>query len=728
MILFENNVFHLCTAKTSYVMGVFGGRLLSLYYGKRINSVPEINMMLNTGGVCTFSCADIKVGDRTFSSDNLTMEYPSFGSADLRTPAVSARYADGSEVTRLEYDSYEISEGKYALKGLPAVYSEEGDRVSSLKITLKDKTSKLKVELNYAVFEDYNAITRSATIINGGEESIDINRAMSLCFDLRSNSFDMMTLNGAWARERCPERAAVRTGTQEVSSVRGITSHHENPFFALLSKNADEANGEAYGFNLIYSGNFVAGVQKDAYNTTRAYIGISPQNFLWRLEPGESFTAPEAVSVYSDRGIGEMSRIFHKLYRERLCRGKFRDIRRPVLINNWEATYFDFNEEKILSIAKTAKAADIELMVLDDGWFGKRNGEAGSLGDWVPNTDKLPEGIKGLAKKINALGMKFGLWLEPEMVSPDSDLNRAHPDWCLHINGREPSLGRNQLVLDLTRPEVREYIKSVFDRILGDWGVSYIKWDMNRSLSEAGSAVGGAAAQGKVYHNYVLGLYEIMEYLVNRYPDVLFEGCSGGGARFDGGILHYMPQIWTSDDSDALERVYIQYGTSICYPYSAMGAHVSAVPNHQVFRTTPMKMRGNVSICGQLGYELDLNKLDENDMKLVKEQVAAYKALSDVFHRGDLYRLMIPAGNNAAVNEYLSADKNTVAVCVYTLKGTPNAPRDYVKLTALDASAVYADEKGNRFTGEYLMNFGLPIFYFADYESKVEVFTKIKVN
>ena len=725
MVSFKDNIFHLSTKSTSYIMGVFGGRLLSLYYGKRINRLPKIESMISEGIVRTFSPVDIKENGMSYSTDNLTVEYPTFGSVDLRTPAVSVRYADGSEVTKLEYADYKITSGKYALSGLPAVYAENKDNVSSLKIILEDKVSKLKAELNYAVFEDYDVITRSAVIINGGKTAVDVNRAMSLCFDLRADKFDMITLNGAWARERHPEREAVRIGTQEVSSMRGITSHHENPFFALVGKNTDEQNGEAYGFNLIYSGNFVAGVQKDAYNTTRAYIGINPQNFFWRLEPGESFYTPEAVSVYSAEGIGKMSRIFHKLYRERLCRGKYRDIRRPVLINNWEATYFDFNEEKIISIAKTAKDAGIELMVLDDGWFGRRNGEAGSLGDWVPNTDKLPGGIKGLSEKINALGMKFGLWFEPEMVSPDSDLNRAHPDWCLHIDGRQPSLGRNQLVLDLTRKEVRDYIKSVFDRALGEWGVSYVKWDMNRSMSEAGTAVGGAAAQGKVYHSYVLGLYEIMEYLVNKYPDVLFEGCSGGGARFDGGILHYMPQIWTSDDSDALERVYIQYGTSICYPYSAMGAHVSAVPNHQVFRTTPMKMRGDVSICGQLGYELDLNKLNEEDMNCVKEQVAAYKQLSDVFHNGDLYRLMTPEGNAAAVNEFISGDGNTVALCIYTLKGTPNAARDYVKLVSLDSDAVYKDGDGNEFTGEYMMNFGFPISYYADYESKIKIFKKI---
>lgn len=724
MVSFKNNVFHLATNGTSYIMGVFGGRLLNLYYGKRINRIPEIKDMLPVKGVRTFSCSDVSEEGVTVSSDNLTMEYSTFGSADLRTPAFAATYKDGTAVTRFEYKGYEICDGKYDLPGLPALYAEKGDKVSSLKIILEDKVSGVVAELYYAVFEDYNAIARSVKIINSGESAFDITKAMSLCFDFRRADFDMITLNGAWARERTPERAALRIGTQEVGSMRGITSHHENPFFALVNHNTDEFSGEAYGFNLIYSGNFTAGVQRDAYNSTRAYLGINPQNFLWRLESGESFITPEAVSVYSDSGIGGMSRIFHKLYRERLCRGKYRDIRRPVLINNWEATYFNFNEDKIVSIAKTAKQAGIELMVLDDGWFGKRNSDTDSLGDWIPNTEKLPNGVKGLAQRIKALGMKFGLWIEPEMVSPDSDLNRAHPDWCLHIAGREPTLGRNQLVLDLTRRDVIDYIKSVFDRLLKDGDISYVKWDMNRSMSEVGSACGGKSGQGKVYHAYVLGLYDIMDYVTKKYPDVLFEGCSGGGARFDGGILYYFPQIWTSDDTDALERVYIQYGTSMCYPYSSMGAHVSAVPNHQVFRTTPMSMRGNVSICGQLGYELDLNSLSEEDFSCVKEQVEAYKELSEVFHRGDLYRLLTPLGNDAAVNEFVSEDKNMVAICVYTLKGTPSAPRDFIKLRALDSNADYIDRKGNVFTGEYLMNFGIALSYMQDYESEIIVLKK----
>ena len=724
MISFENNIFHLFTKSTSYICGILDGRLLNLYYGKRLNRTPELKKMLPINYARAFSCVDIE--SYGISTDNLTMEYPTFGSADLRSPAFIATHNDGSCVTQFTYKGHEITEGKYTLQGLPAVYSENGDKVSSLKIVLEDSVTGAVAKLNYAVFEEYDAITRSVEIINSGDRAFDIDKVLSFSIDFRRADFDMITLNGAWARERLPQRAPVFIGTQQVESMRGMTSHNNNPFFALVDRNTDENSGEAYGFNLIYSGNFVAGVQRDSYNMTRAYMGINPQNFKWRLEEGESFTTPEAVMVYSCEGIGKMSRTFHKLYRERLCRGIWRDVRRPVLINNWEATYFDFDEEKILSIAKTAKEAGIELMVLDDGWFGKRDSDNCSLGDWTPDAKKLPFGVKGLAQKVKALGMSFGLWIEPEMISPDSDLYRSHPDWCLHIDGIKPSLGRNQLVLDLTRTEIRDYIKSVFDGLLAGGDISYIKWDMNRSLSEVGSAVGGAAAQGKVYHNYVLGLYEIMEYLVNTYPNVLFEGCAGGGGRFDGGILHYMPQIWTSDDTDALERLYIQYGTSMCYPYSAMGAHVSAVPNHQVYRVTPMKIRGDVCICGQLGFELDLNRISTDDMDCVKRQIADYKELSEVFHKGELYRLMVPVGNNGAVNEFVSEDGKTVAVCTYILKGVPNAAYDFVKLRALDSDAEYEDQNGNRFKGEYLMNFGIVMTYDADYKSEIKVFKRVK--
>ncbi len=725
MISFENNVFHLATDETSYIIGVLGGQLLNLYFGKRINKTPVLEDMLPIKHCRSFSCNDINTGEISCSTDNLTMEYPTFGSADLRVPAFCATYNDGTFVTRFEYEGYKIEKGKYMLSGLPTVYAEENDRVSSLKIFLKDKVSNVTAELNYAVFEEYNAITRSVKIINSGEKPFDITKAMSFSVDFCHADFDMITLGGAWARERIPERTPLSHGTHQVESVRGITSHNENPFFALVGKNTDEFSGEAYGFNLIYSGNFIAGAQRDAYNVTRAFSGINPQNFSWRLEAHESFIAPEAVLVYSCCGIGKMSRTFHKLYRERLCRGKYRDIRRPVLINNWEATYFDFDDEKILDIAKKAMSVGVELMVLDDGWFGNRNSDTCSLGDWTENRKKLPNGIGGLAKRVKDLGMSFGLWIEPEMVSPDSDLYRAHPDWCLHIKDRTSTLGRNQLVLDLTRKEVVDFIKSLFDRLLEGGNISYIKWDMNRSMTEVGSAVGGAVAQGRVYHSYVLGLYSIMEYVTKTYHDILFEGCSGGGGRFDGGILAFFPQIWTSDDTDALERLYIQYGTSICYPYSAMGAHVSAVPNHQVHRNTPIKMRGDVAVCGQFGFELDLNKLCKEDLDCVKNQIENYKELSEVFHSGELYRLLTPIGNNATVNEFMSEDKNTVIVCIYILKGVPNSPVDYVKLISLDGDAEYIDKNGKRYTGEYLMNFGIAISYEEDYKSDIIVLRKV---
>lgn len=724
MISFNNNVFHLATEDTSYIIGVVDGQLLNLYFGKRINNVPDLEDMLPIKFCRSFSCNDIFTRGFSCSTDNLTMEYPTFGSADLRTPAFCAKYSDGTFVTRFSYEDYEIVNGKYELCGLPSVYAEESDKVSSLKIILKDNVYGVTAELHYAVFEEYNAITRSVKIINSGEKPFYITKVLSLSVDFRRADFDIITLNGAWARERIPERTPMSFGTHQVESMRGITSHHENPFFALVDKKTDEFSGEAYGFNLIYSGNFIAGAQRDAYDVTRAFLGINPHGFSWSLNAGESFTAPEAVLVYSDNGIGKMSRKFHKLYRERLCRGKYRDIRRPVLINNWEATYFDFDEEKILGIAKTAKSVGVELMVLDDGWFGTRNSDNCSLGDWTENRKKLPNGVGGLAKKVKELGMSFGLWVEPEMVSPDSDLYRAHPDWCLHIDGRACTFGRNQLVLDLTRKEVVDFIKSVFDRLLESGDILYIKWDMNRSMTEVGSSAVGAA-QGRVYHAYVLALYSIMDYVTKTYPDVLFEGCSGGGGRFDGGILHYFPQIWTSDDTDALERIYIQYGTSMCYPYSAMGAHVSAVPNHQVYRTTPMKMRGDVSICGQLGYELDLNKLNNEDIEYVKKQIADYKDLSEVFHKGELYRLLTPVGNNAAVNEFISENKETIIVCTYILKGIPNAPIHYVKLSSLEADAEYTDQNGKRYSGEYLMNFGIGICYEADYKSEIIVLKKV---
>ena len=724
MITYNDGLFHLKTESTSYVMGLCEGKLLHCYWGKKLSDLPAAPAFLPPDHLRVFSPADLKTEKGTLSTGDQTVEYAEFGRGDVRTAAFCGKDARGTTASDLRFVSYEIADGKYALPGLPATYSEAGDKVQTLKIRLQDEYSKLKVTLLYGVYEAFDAITRAVCFENGGEGRYVLDKALSMSVDFSRADFDFLHLSGAWARERKPQRSALINGTQQVESICGTSSHIHNPFFALLSHGANEEYGDVYGFNLVYSGNFIAGAQRDRYDNTRAFMGIHPTGFSWNLEAGESFYTPETVMIYSGNGLGQMSRNFHKLYRTRLCRGKYRDGSRPVLINNWEATYFDFNEEKILTIAKTAADLGVELMVLDDGWFGTRNGESGSLGDWVPFTEKLPNGITGLAHKVNELGMKFGLWFEPEMVSPDSDLYRAHEDWCLHQKGRERTLGRNQLVLDLTRREVRDYVKSALENILSTAPITYVKWDMNRYITEIGSDEWDYDHQGEIAHRYVLGLYEIMKYLTEQYPDVLFEGCSGGGGRFDPGILQYMPQIWTSDDTDAAERIDIQYGTSICYPYSSMGAHVSAVPNHQVFRTTPMKFRGDVAICGQLGYELDLSRLCEEDKDEVRKQIDAYRRLDTVFHEGDLYRLITPENSDITVNQFLSEDGKTVVLCTYVTRAKPNPIFLYVKCKDLDANAVYTDEDGNAYRGDFLMNYGLRVSGNADYQSRITVFTK----
>ena len=724
MITYNNGIFHLKTKDTSYVLGVFEGKLLNLYWGEALNSVPCLEDMLPIDYFRTFSSSDIMWGERKMSTNDLTMEYSEYGRGDFRTPAFEGIDGDFTTASDLKFDSYEVADGKYSIEGMPAVYSEEGDNVKTLKINLIDSYSGLKVTLLYGVFEDLNVITRAVEFQNTGDKPYRLNKALSMTVDFNCKDFEFIHLSGVWARERKPQRCPVQSGTMQVESIRGTSSHIHNPFIALVSPDATEDYGDAYGFNLVYSGNFIAGVQKEDYDITRAFMGIHPTGFSWVLEKGDTFKTPEAVLVYSNKGLGEMSRKYHKLYRTRLCRGVYRDVKRPVLINNWEATYFDFNEEKILDITKAAADLGVELMVLDDGWFGVRDQEDCSLGDWTPDLRKLPNGFKGLAEKVNAEGLKFGLWFEPEMISPNSDLYRAHPDWCLHQADRERTLGRSQLVLDLSRKEVCDYVKGFMSDILSTVNISYIKWDMNRYITEIGSPAWDGEKQGEIAHRYMLGLYDIMEYLTTRFPHVLFEGCSGGGGRFDPGILYYMPQIWTSDDTDAVERLDIQYGTSLCYPYSTMGAHVSAVPNHQVYRTTPIKFRGDVAICGQLGYELNLGILSDDDKAEVREQIKAYHELANVFHNGDLYRLITPENSDVVANEFISEDKNTVVVCTYVMRARPNNAFKYAKLKGLDLNAIYVDQKGREYTGDYLTHFGFKIAPERDYDSKIIVLNK----
>lgn len=726
MIEVKNGLFHIFTEKTSYVIGVREKTLFHLYWGKRLHGDLDFNDFLITDKVHLWACRDMKIGSEEASTEALPMEYPVFGSPDLRNPALSLRYDDGSSITKLSYVKYEKISGKPQLEGLPATYAESADEAETLIITLRDEVKNVVVELYYSVFYGYDAITRSARIINCGDSTVSLEGAMSASLDFQYGGFDLLHLPGTWAYERVPERTAVIKGKQTVESLRGVSSAYHNPFIALLDKHTTENSGNAFGLNLVYSGNFVAGTECDTFLNTRAFIGINPYQFEFLLSSGDSFQTPEAVMVFSERGIGGMSRIYHKLYRERLCRGKYRDINRMVLVNNWEGTYFDFDEKKLTDIAAVAARVGIDLFVLDDGWFGERDKEDCSLGDWFVNKKKLPNGLKGLSEKINGLGMKFGLWIEPEMVSPNSELYRTHPDWCLQVKGRDYTMRRNQLILDLTREDVRRYIIESICSVIDSADIEYIKWDMNRNFSEVGSLCVEPERQREIYHRYVLGLYEILETVTCRYPDILFESCQGGGGRFDPGMLYYTPQIWTSDNTDAYERLFIQYGTGICYPYSAMGCHVSAVPNHQTGRTTPYNTRFLTALPGQLGYELDLCKLSEAEIEDTAEQIKLYKKIGNDIHTADLYRIAVPGENEYAANEFISRDGKTVYLFTYVLHGRPENDIKAVRLLDLDENAVYADkESGKKYSGSILLNVGLPLKCDSDYSSRLIILEKL---
>lgn len=705
-----NKTFHLQAKDTSYVMRVFrDGYLAHLYFGKKVRNYNNSNKLqfLDRG----FS-PNPDPSDRTFSLDTLPQEYPAYGNTDFRTPAYQIQLENRSTVSDLRYKTHKIYKGKPKLNGLPATYVETEDEAETLEIELEDDITKLKVILSYTVFEHFNAITRSVRFENQGSENIKILRALSMNIDFRDANFDFLHLPGAHCRERYVERKPLFVGTQLIESRRGASSHQQNPFIALLRKNANEDEGEVFGFSLVYSGNFLAQVEVDQFHTARVSLGINPFDFTWLLEPGESFQTPEVVMVYSDQGLNGMSQTFHRLYRTRLARGPFRDKERPILINNWEATYFDFNEEKILEIVKAGKELGIELFVLDDGWFGKRDDDKSSLGDWFVDKRKLPNGLAGLATKIREMGMQFGLWVEPEMISVDSDLYRKHPDWCLHVPKRPHSEGRNQLILDYSRKEVCDYIIKVMSDILSSAPISYVKWDMNRHMTEIGSAALPPERQRETAHRYMLGLYRVMEEITSKFPHVLFESCSGGGGRFDPGILYYMPQTWTSDNTDAISRLKIQYGTSIVYPISAMGAHVSAVPNHQVHRITSLDIRGHVAMSGNFGYELDLTKLTDEEKEKVKEQVAFYKEIRRLVQYGNFYRILSPFEGNETAWMFVSEDQSEAFVAYFRVLAEANAPISSIRLKGLNhRKQYYLVGKGEVYGGDELMYVGINIPY-----------------
>lgn len=711
-VIFNNKTgeFHLQNKNISYIFKILkNGQLGQLYFGKRIshrNSFEHLIDLPDNQPPYTATCA----GDPHFSLDLLKQEYPAYGTTDFRRPGYQILQENGSRITNFVYKGHEIYNGKPKLEGLPATYVEQGDEATTLEVNLVDELIDAKICLFYTIYEDRNVITRSVKFFNSGSEKIKLDRVMSACLDFSDSNYEMVQLSGGYARERYVAKRKLQQGVQYVESTRGASSAAQNPFMALKRPETTETSGEVYGFSLVYSGNFLAQVEVDHYDVARVTMGINPFDFQWMLESGESFQTPEVVIVYSDKGMGGMSRTFHELYQNRLARGEWRNKPRPVLINNWEATYFDFNEDKILDIAKTASGLGIELFVLDDGWFGKRDDDTTSLGDWFVNNEKLPNGLKGLASKINELGMQFGLWFEPEMISKESNLYESHPDWLIKVPGREDSPSRNQHVLDFSRKDVKEYIYERLSAILSENPISYVKWDMNRNMTEIWSAKLPAERQQETAHRYMLGLYEIMEKLTTEFPHVLFESCAGGGGRFDPGMLYYMPQTWTSDNTDAVERLKIQYGTSMVYPLSSIGAHVSAVPNHQVGRITSVDIRGKVAYFGAFGYELDLNQMTTEEREKVKKQVEFYKENRELLLFGNFYRLKSPfVGDGNAAWMVVSKDKKEALVGDYRVLAKANESYyNRLKLEGLLEQTEYVENtSGMTFNGDELMNVGI---------------------
>lgn len=716
-IVCKNHVFTLQTKHSAYQMKEEGGFLFHNYYGPVIGDMDMSYLVrpLDRG----FSGQPQEIMDRGFSLDTRLLEYPSYGTGDYRDYCLHAAYGDGSQVTDLRFVSYEIEEGKYALEGLPAMYQGE-EKAETLEITLEDKYKNLQVVLYYGVFENLDVITRACKIVNKGEDKVRLLRAYSMGLDFDHKDLDFLHFYGRHAMERKMERSPLQHGFQGVESRRGYSSHQQNPFAVLCKPDATEEYGWCYGASFVYSGNFSIQAEVSQADTTRLTVGIQDTQFEFHLEPGECFTTPEVILSFSDKGLGQLSRNYHKAIRNNVCRGKYKTARRPVLINNWEATYFDFTPEKLVAIAKDAKELGIEMLVMDDGWFGKRDSDFSGLGDWFVNEKKLKGGLKDLVEEVNKTGMKFGIWFEPEMISEDSDLYRAHPDWALTIPGRPFSRARHQLVLDFSREDVRTYIFERMCEILESANIEYVKWDANRHLTDVWSAQLPADRQGEVFHRYILGLYDFLEKLTQRFPDILIEGCSGGGGRFDAGMMYYHPQIWCSDDTDAIERLEIQYGTSFGYPVSTVGSHVSVCPNHQTGRSVSMKTRGIVAMAGTFGYELDITKLSEDDKEMVKVQVEEFKKYYDLIQNGDYYRLTDDGSKSPYVAwEFAAADQSEALLNVVVLRAKANPMLHTVLVKGLKPDAVYRVEgTEEEYLGAALMSGGYPVpVLWDDYQS-----------
>ncbi len=718
----ENNIFTLHTRNTTYQMKADQYRvLLHTYYGPRING-GDLSRLIQYADRGTSPNPNEAGHRRDYSLDTLPQEYSTCGVGDFRLPSIEFEPADGSRLADLRYTGYELKRGKYALPGLPAFFG--GEEWETLVIHLIDSACKVSVKLYYGVLEARDLITRAVQVVNEGGKAVQLRRCVSLCLDFQRGDLDFITFDGCHAQERNLNRAPLRQGVQSVESVRGTSSHHHNPFVILCDHDANEDYGVCYGAMLVYSGNFLAAAERTQLENNRLLLGLNPYHFCWTLEPGASFTAPEAALVCSPCGFGQMSRQFHRAIRENLIHDPYEGKRRPVLINNWEATEFNFDAEKLVSIAKAAAPLGIELFVMDDGWFGVRDSDFGGLGDWTVNEEKLPGGLGALVPRIRELGMSFGIWIEPEMISEDSGLYREHPDWALEAPNRPFARGRSQLVLDFSRKEVRDHVYGAIKQVLNSSDITYVKWDMNRSLTDVWSAALPAGRQGELFHRFVLGVYDILEQMRRDFPHILIEGCCGGGGRFDAGMLYYTPQIWCSDNTDAIDRLRIQYGTSFCYPISAMGAHVSAVPNGLTGRSVSMGTRGVVAMAGTFGYEMDLNHTTEEEKELIKRQVAFFKEHYDLIQKGDYYRLTDPFQSPFTAWEQVSPDRREALVSLVSHATHASSPFRAVRLRGLDPDAQYRVNGEDVWSGDVLMEAGFPLPMPTDDYQSLQLYLK----
>lgn len=723
----EERVFQIQTPNTTYLCGIAGKDWLGhIYYGKRMEDHRAGYLMRTEEAPFT---PEVNLREKASFLELFPMEYSTWGIGDFREDCLKVRTEQGYSACELHYVSHWIFDGKPELPGLPATFEgsvekhmqpgadtsaspescRENGKCQTLEILCRDEILKLDVILSYSVFDDTDAIARSVRIENHSQEALYLDRVYSVCLDMEDKEYEMLTLAGAWARERHMERRPLAHGRQGVASGRGESSHQEHPFLALLGKHTTQEAGEVYGMHFVYSGNFTAQAEKTQYDHVRMTMGINPEGFCWKLAPEETFQTPEVILVYSDCGLDGMTHEFHRLYRNHLIRSPWLHQKRPVLLNNWEATYFNFDAEKIFEIAREAKRLGIEMLVLDDGWFGERDTDDCSLGDWQVNEKKLPGGLTALADRITGLGMKFGLWFEPEMVSPKSRLYEAHPDWAIQIPGRPATQGRAQYVLDLSRQEIVDYVYEAVASVLRSAEISYVKWDMNRHLTDLSSYGLSGERQGELSHRYMLGVYQLQERLLQEFPKLLLENCSSGGARFDPGMLYYSPQIWCSDDTDAMERLAIQEGTALLYPLSCIGAHVSDCPNHVTGRVVPFETRGHVALAGTFGYELDVTRISEEEQNQIPGQVELYHKYNDLVREGDYYRIA-SAGDNHLYDcwQVTSQDRRRSLVTYIQVQARPNYHSRTIMLKGLDKDAVYELEgTGKRYSGELLMHAGL---------------------